>query len=87
MQDVRAKGIKASIYSHKDFADLRDLHNAQPDVEPIETFVWTKPSHDRWLIIDDTVYHCGHSLKDMGKKICAITLMGVDADSILAQVQ
>lgn len=25
-------------------------------------------SHDRWLIIDDTVYHFGASLKDLGKR-------------------
>lgn len=87
MLDARSKGVIATIYSHKDFADLRDLHNAQPNVEPIETLVWSKPSHDRWLIIDDTVYHCGHSLKDMGKKMCAITHMGVDAEIILTQVQ
>jgi len=87
MLDVRNKGVEAIIYSHKDFADLRDLHNAQPNVEPIETFVWTKPSHDRWLIVDDTVYHCGHSLKDMGKKLCAIMRMGCDAETILNQVR
>jgi len=87
MLDVRNKGVEAIIYSHKDFADLRDLHNAQPNVEPIETFVWTKPSHDRWLIVDDMVYHCGHSLKDMGKKLCAIMRMGCDAETILNQVR
>jgi len=87
MLDVRNAGVKATIYSYKDFADLRDLHNAQPNVEPIETFVWSKPSHDRWLIVDDVVYHCGHSLKDMGKKMCAISRMGCDADTILNQVR
>lgn len=87
MLDARAKGVKATIYSHKEFADLRDLHNAQQSAEPIETFVWSNPSHDRWLIIDDTVYHCGHSLKDMGRKMCAITLMGIDAESILSQIR
>ncbi len=87
MLDVREKGVKATIYSHKDFADLRDLHNSQSNVEPIETIVWKKPSHDRWLIVDDTVYHCGHSLKDMGKKLCAIMRMGCDAETILNQVR
>lgn len=87
MLDARANGVSAAIYSHKQFADLRDMHNAQVGVQPIETFVWSKPSHDRWLIIDDTVYHCGHSLKDMGQKMSAITRMGIDAESILSQVR
>ena len=30
--------------------------------------------HDRFIIIDnDTLYHCGASLKDLGKKCFAIT--------------
>ncbi len=45
--------------------------------------VWTTPSHDRWLIIDDNLFHCGHSIKDMGKKLTAITLMGTPPETIL----
>lgn len=44
-------------------------------------------SHDRWLIVDDTVYHCGHSLKDMGQKLSAIAQLGVDADDILKKIR
>ena len=29
--------------------------------------------HDRFLIIDDTVYHIGASLKDLGKKLFAFS--------------
>lgn len=52
----------------------------------VDTFVWGKPSHDRWLIIDDTLYHCGHSLKDMGQKLSAISLMGTPAQDIIDQI-
>ena len=55
--------------------------------EPIDTHVWKNPSHDRWLIIDDTVYHCGHSLKDMGQKLSAIAQLGVDAEDILKNIR
>ena len=85
--DVRAKGVKATIYSGKDLRGLRDAHNATAGVEPIDTFVWSNPSHDRWLIIDDQLYHCGHSLKDMGKKLSAISLMGIPAQTIIDQVK
>ena len=33
--------------------------------------------HDRFLIIDDTVYHLGASLKDLGKKLFAFSKMGI----------
>ena len=87
MLDVRAKGVKATVYSGKDLNSLRNLHNAKTDVEPIETFVWRNASHDRWLIADDSVYHCGHSLKDMGQKLSAVSLLGIDAEDILKQVR
>lgn len=87
MLDVRQKGVTTAIYSEKDFHTLRDAHNATAGVEPIDTFVWGKPSHDRWLIIDDTLYHCGHSLKDMGQKLSAISLMGTPAQDIIDQIK
>lgn len=87
MLDVRKKGVTASIYSERDFHALRDAHNATAGVEPIDTFVWSKPSHDRWLIIDDSLYHCGHSLKDMGQKLSAINLMGTPPQDIINQIK
>ena len=45
-------------------------------------------SHDRWLIIDDSLYHCGHSLNaNGGHKISAITLMGISPEVILSKVE
>ncbi len=86
MLDVRDKGVTADIYSGKDLTNLRESHNASSGVEPIETHVWSRPSHDRWIIVDDSLYHCGHSLKDMGRKLSAITLMGTSPETILGQV-
>ena len=87
MLDVREKGVTADIYSSGLNATLRDTHNATAGVEPIQTHKWTNASHDRWLIVDDQLYHCGHSLKDMGKKLCAVSLMGTSPDVVLAQVR
>ena len=87
MLDVREKGVTADIYSSGLNTTLRDAHNKTAGVEPIQTHIWTNASHDRWLIIDDQLYHCGHSLKDMGKKLCAVSLMGTSPEVILAQVQ
>ena len=49
---------------------------------------WRNESHDRWLIIDDSLYHCGHSLNaNGGHKISAITLMGTSPEVILSEVE
>lgn len=87
MLDVRAKGVKADIYSGKNLSNMQKLHNTSSGLEPIDTHIWKNASHDRWLIVDDTVYHCGHSLKDMGQKLCAIAQLGVDADDILKKIR
>ena len=85
--DVRKKGVSADIYSGGLYVNLRDAHNATTGVEPINTHQWRTASHDRWLIIDDQVYHCGHSLKDMGKKLSAITCMGISSEAIIATME
>ena len=87
MLDVRAEGVTADIYSDSEYKSLRDAHNTSKGVQSVNTHKWLTPSHDRWLIIDDRLYHCGHSLKDMGKKLSAITLMGTTPDAILKEVK
>ena len=87
MLDIRAKGIKADIYSGKNLSNMQKMHNTSSGLEPIDTHVWKRASHDRWLIVDDRVYHCGPSLKDMGQKLCAVSLLSIDANDILKQVR
>jgi hypothetical protein len=87
MLDVRAEGVTADIYSDSEYKSLRDMHNATKGLQPVNTHKWSTPSHDRWLIIDDSLYHCGHSLKDMGKKLSAIMLMGTTPDAVLKEVK
>ncbi|MBQ6789900.1 MAG: virulence RhuM family protein [Paludibacteraceae bacterium] len=87
MLDVRAKGVAADIYSDGLYKTLRDTHNASAGVQPINTHKWSTASHDRWLIADDRLYHCGHSVKDLGKKLSAIMLMGESPEAILNHVR
>ncbi|MDY4149089.1 MAG: hypothetical protein SOY26_05000 [Paludibacteraceae bacterium] len=86
MLDVRAKGVTADIYSDSEYKSLRDMHNAAAGTQPLHTHKWTTASHDRWLVIDDSLYHCGHSLKDLGKKLSAIMRMDLSPDVILKQI-
>jgi hypothetical protein len=85
--DVRQQGVTADIYSSNLHTNLCNAHNANASVAPINTHIWTTPSHDRWLIVDDDLYHCGHSIKDMGKKLSAIMQMGTSPDTILNAVK
>ena len=73
--DKREAGVSATIYTGKLSQQLQlDLirHNSQ--YEPIEIKPFNK-AHDRFLIIDDKIYHIGASLKDLGKKWFAFSLM------------
>lgn len=87
MLDVRAKGVTADIYSDGEHKNLRDIHNADKGKQPVNTHKWSKSSHDRWVIIDETLYHCGHSVKDLGKKLSAIMRMDWDPETVLKEVR
>ncbi|GHU88253.1 DNA-binding protein [Spirochaetia bacterium] len=82
----RAGKVNAVIYTPKISAQLQlDLqkYNAQYPPVAVRTF---KKSHDRFLIIDDTVYHIGASLKDLGKKWFAFSKMMINADELLRRI-
>ena len=75
MLDKRADGVTAFIYTQKISRQLSlDIakHDAQYPPIPVQAF---SKSHDRFLIIDDRVYHVGASIKDLGKKWFAILEM------------
>ena len=88
MLDKRNDGVKATIYT-KNFTKQLSLdiaqHNKQfapIDVEPFNL------SHDRFLIIDDAVYHIGASLKDLGKAWFAFTKMNdISAEELLGRIK
>ena len=72
---MRAKGVQAVVYSARitpEFKSAVALHNKQyPGLEPK-----TKRSiHDRFLLVDDTVYHFGASFKDMGNEMTAFSVL------------
>ncbi len=89
--DVRGGGVEAVIYTSgvgKGMQRLMSEHDRLFPNSHIEIRKWRKESHDRWLVIDDRLYHCGHSLDaNGGHKISAITLMGTSPEEILSQVE
>jgi len=79
----RLSKINAVIYTKQISAQLQldiNKHNAQ--YEPVEIYKSTH-FHDRFLLIDDVVYHFGASLKDLGKKLFAFSKMEMKKSEIL----
>ena len=89
--DVRKADVEAVIYTTgvgQGMQHLMDKHDRLFPNAHIDIRKWCKESHDRWLIVDDRLYHCGHSLNaNGGHKISAITLMGTSPEVILAEIK
>ena len=87
MLDKRGKGVTAKVYTKNISRQLSldfDKHNAQ--YAPIEVEQFDR-AHDRFLCIDDTVYHIGASLKDLGKKWFAFSKMNwLTTDELLLKI-
>ncbi|MBO7128054.1 virulence RhuM family protein [bacterium] len=84
--DKRGSGVTAEIYTHSPNAQLQlDIQRHDSQYTPIPIHVFTH-SHDRFLCIDDTVYHIGASLKDLGKKWFAFSRMEIDTESLLEKM-
>ena len=83
----RADKVAATIYTKKPTAQLQldiQKHNAQYPPIGIITF---DRSHDRFLCIDETVYHLGASIKDLGKKWFAFNRMEISTTELLQQIK
>ena len=78
----RADKVAATIYTKKPSAQLQldiQKHNAQ--YPPISVVEFDR-SHDRFLCIDETVYHLGASIKDLGKKWFAFNRMEMQTSEL-----
>ena len=83
----RADKVAATIYTKKPSAQLQldiQKHNAQ--YPPISIIAFDR-SHDRFLCIDETVYHLGASIKDLGKKWFAFNRMEMPTSELLRKIQ
>jgi len=83
----RADGVSATIHTRYNEQFLTDLkkHNTQyPEIEFIQL---PHRNHDRFLIIDNTVYFIGASLKDIGTGLCAVAEMAIAPETILGLVK
>ena len=83
----RNPSVETTIYTASIPAQLKlDLKKFNAQYPKVEVKTFTK-SHDRFLIIDNTVvYHIGASLKDLGKKWFAFSKIELDESDILGKL-
>lgn len=85
--DKREAGVTATVFTHSISKTLQqdlERHNAQyPEIKLHRC----SNVHDRFLIIDDTVYFIGGSIKDLGKKIVAFSRMNISPEDILFKLK
>ena len=85
---MRGKGVKAVVYSARitpEFKAAVALHNKQyPGLEPRTM----RTIHDRFLLVDDTVYHFGASFKDMGNEMTAFSVLNfITPSEVIEKIQ
>ena len=89
--EAREAGVAATIYTEKTGVNIQTLqadHEREYGVgRHIEVMKYRTSFHDRFLIVDEDVYHIGASLKDLGKRLFAFDKMGLPKDLILSQVR
>ena len=79
----RSASVSAEIRTGKVPQQLTlDLQKHNSQYPPID-LIQTHSIHDRFIIIDNIVYHIGASLKDLGKKLFAFSKMGLLPESVL----
>jgi hypothetical protein len=79
------RNINVTIYTKEISKKLKlDLEKYNSQYKPIKIKPFTN-SHDRFMIIDNTIYHFGASLKDLGKKWFAFSKL--NSPNILQKLQ
>ena len=86
MLDKRKDGVSVQIYTRSITPQLAldiSRHDAQYPPVVISEF---QNAHDRFLCIDDKVYHIGASLKDLGKKWFAFNKMEIETSELISKM-
>jgi hypothetical protein len=82
-----SKGVKIAILTKSISKAIRlDLQKHAAQYANIE-LKELKHSHDRFLLIDEKIYHLGASLKDLGKKWFAFSLIEEDVFELKKRVK
>lgn len=81
--DKRSSGVLATIYTKRIDRQLQlDIERHNDQYAPIDVRQ-AQRIHDRFIVIDDTLYHIGASIKDLGIKLFAFSKMEASPEMIL----
>ena len=84
----RAKGVNATIYSARITHAMREEEARLNRQFPTVHLENMREVHDRFVIVDDVVYHVGASFKDLGNQMTAFSVLNfVTKEQVLAMVK
>ena len=84
----RAEGVNATIYSARITHAMREEEARLNRQFPTVHLENMREVHDRFVIIDDVVYHVGASFKDLGNQMTAFSVLNfVTKEQVLAMVK
>ena len=82
----RKPEVEATIFTARISQVLQlDIQRHNAEYPPVTVNEY-RQSHDRFLIIDDDVYHIGASLKDLGKKWFAFSRLHFNPQELLERI-
>ena len=84
----RAEGVNATIYSARITHAMREEEARLNRQFPTVHLESMREVHDRFVIVDDVVYHVGASFKDLGSRMTAFSVLNfVTKEQVLALVK
>ena len=84
----RSEGVNAIIYSARITRAMREEEARLNRQFPTVRLENMREVHDRFVIVDDVVYHVGASFKDLGNQLTAFSVLNfVTKEQILALVK
>ena len=84
----RAKGVNATIYSARITHAMREEEARLNRQFPTVRLENMRAVHDRFVIVDDVVYHVGASFKDLGNQMTAFSVLNfVTKEQVLSMVK
>jgi len=84
----RAEGVNATIYSARITHAMREEKARLNRQFPTVRLENMREVHDRFVIVDDVVYHVGASFKDLGNQMTAFSVLNfVSKEQVFAMVK
>ena len=84
----RAEGVNATIYSARITPAMREEEARLNRQFPTVRLENMREVHDRFVIVDDVIYHVGASFKDLGNQMTAFSVLNfITKEQVLAMVK